>query len=77
MSRHNHNRTEKNYINTKYKTIDDIAERENGSIKSILMIGPVQQPRLNFTYRVDGFVFNTGKRHRGGGIGVNMKAGGY
>jgi len=59
-----------------YHTIDNIAERENGSIKSMIMIGPVQQSRLNFTYRVDGFVFNTGKRHRGGGVGVNMKAGG-
>jgi len=61
-------RQKKNYSRTtKYNTIDSIAERENGSIKTMLMIGNVQQSRLNFTYRVDGFVFNTGKRHRGGG----------
>ena len=60
-----------------YHTIDSVAERENGAIKSMQMTGNVQQPRLNFTYRVDGFIFNTGKRHRGGGVGVNMKAGGY
>ena len=71
-NRKNNRRRKRNY-----NTIDNIAERENGSIKSMIMIGPVQQSRLNFTYRVDGFVFNTGKRHRGGGVGVNMKAGGY
>ena len=56
-----------------YNTIDNQCERQAGSMKSMQMIGPVQQPRLNFTYMVDGYKFNTGKRHRGGGVGVNPK----
>ena len=50
-----------------YNTIDSAANREAGSIATMAMIGNVQQSRLNITYRVDGFVFNTGKRHRSGG----------
>jgi hypothetical protein len=53
-----------------YHTIDNVAERENGALKTMQMIGNVQQPRLNITYSVDGYTFHTGKKHRyGGGVG--------
>ena len=67
----------KRKLRKNYHSIDNQAERENNAIKTVSMTGCVQQSRLNFTYRVDGFVFNTGFRHRAGGVGVNNKAGGY
>ena len=54
-----------------YHTVDSIAERENGAIRTMRMTGNVHQPRLNRTYSVDGYTFMTGKKHRyGGGISV-------
>lgn len=70
MSRQNRRRK----LRKNYHTIDNTAERENAALKTIQIIGNVQQPRLNVTYSVDGFVFHTGKRHRyGGGVGVTSK----
>jgi hypothetical protein len=37
---------------------------ESRAINKMQVIGPVQAPRLNFTYKVDGYIFNTGKKHR-------------
>ena len=57
-----------------YHTMDSTAERENGAIKTMSIIGNVQQPQLNRTYSVDGYTFMTGKKHRyGGGVGVTDK----
>lgn len=61
----------KRKLRKNYNTVDSIASREHGAIKAMAMVGPVQQSRLNITYRVDGYVFNSGKKHRGGGVGVN------
>ena len=75
MSRNNRSRRMKNFKKTdQYNSIDNQCERQAGSMITMRMIGPVQPSRLNFTYMVDGYKFNTGKRHRGGGgIGVNPK----
>ena len=57
-----------------YHDIDSTANRENGAIKTMQITGCVQQPRLNRTYSVDGYVFFTGKKHRyGGGVSVTQK----
>lgn len=61
-------------LRTNYHTVDSTAERENGAIKTMVMVGNVQQPRLNRTYSVDGYTFMTGKKHRyGGGVSVTNK----
>ena len=40
------------------------AKRQGFAIRRMNGIGPVQASRINFTYEVDGFIFNTGKKHR-------------
>lgn len=47
-----------------YSTIDITAEREADAINKMRIIGNVQQPRINITYRCGSYVFRTGKRHR-------------
>ena len=44
--------------------IDGDAYRQGLKLDRMSRTGNVQQSRLNRTYTVDGFVFNTGKRHR-------------
>jgi hypothetical protein len=49
-----------------------IAEKEHRAITYMKRFGNVQQARLNKTYTVDGFRFNTGKKHRqGGNVGTS------
>jgi len=75
MSKNNRSRRLKNFKKTKeYNSIDNSCERENGSIQTMKMIGPVQPSRLNFTYTVDGYKFCTGKKHRGGSCGSTGKS---
>lgn len=44
--------------------IDGDAYRQGLKLDRIKQIGCVQQPRINRTYTVDGFVFPSGKNHR-------------
>ena len=50
-----------------YNPVDMSCEQQGKAIDRINRIGCVQQPRLNKTYKLDGYTFYTGKRHRWGG----------
>lgn len=56
--------------------IDFQAIQEGTAIDRKFEIGVVHTPRIRFTYRCDGFVFNTGSKHRyGGGLRHNANDG--
>jgi hypothetical protein len=57
-------RRERRIALSKIPEIDGDAYRQGTKLDRMQHIGPVQQSRLNKTYTVDGFVFNTGKKHR-------------
>lgn len=57
-------RRERRIALAKLSEIDGDCYRQGLQIDKARKRGCVQQPRLNRTYIVDGFVFNTGKRHR-------------
>ena len=57
-------RNERKRALSQLDTVDLQACSSGSAINTMHAIGPVQSCRLNFTYKCDGFTFNTGKKHR-------------
>jgi len=62
--------------NKRFDDIDRECIEQGTAIDRRFEIGVVHTPRIRFTYRCDGFVFNTGSKHRyGGGLRHNANDG--